>query len=326
MKRPSFISWEQVRVGAVLLVALGIIAIAIVRLGAAASLFSSRYPLTTFLANANGLRVGGSVMIAGKLAGTVREIEFLPVDPDTTRNLRLVIELDEKVRDQVRGDSRARLRTVGLLGDKVIDINPGTLAYPVLAAGDTIPAEPSVDYELVIERASGAIDELVTLTGDLRTITGGLVRGEGTAGQLLTNRALYDQLTGTLERTNQLVARLQNPNGTMGRMLDDPALYQNLVAVTGSLDSLTVRLQSTDGSLGRLMRDDTLYTRMVSVVGQADSLLHLMHDGNGAVSRLLTDQQLYDQMNKTVTDLNSLLEDVRRDPRRYLKGLIKVGF
>lgn len=326
MKRPSFISWEQVRVGSVLLIGLAILAVAIIRLGAATSLFSSRYPLTAFLANANGLRVGGSVMVAGKLAGTVRSIEFLPVDPDTTRNLRLILELDESVRDQVRGDSRAKLRTVGLLGDKVIDINPGTLEHQVLAAGDTILSEPSVDYDLVIERASGAIEELVTLTGDLRTITGGLVRGEGTAGQLLTNRTLYDELTGTLLRTNQLVARLQNPNGTMGRLLDDPALYQNLVSVTGSLDSLTSRLQSTDGTLGRLMRDDTLYTRMVSVVGQADSLLHIMHDGNGTLSRLLTDQQLYDRMNKTVIDLNALLEAVRNDPQRYLKGLIKVGF
>lgn len=326
MKRPSFISWEQVRVGAVLLAALAIIAVAVIRLGAAASLFSRRYPLTTYVANANGLRVGGSVMVAGKLAGTVREIEFLPVDPDTTRNLRLVLELDEAVRDQVRGDSRARLRTVGLLGDKVIDINPGTLEFGVLRPGDTIPSEPSVDYEMVMDRASGAIDQLVSLTGDLRTITGAMVRGEGTAGQLLTNRALYDQLTSTLERTNQLVARLQSSDGTVGRLLDDPALYRNLVSVTGSLDSLARGLQSGDGTLGRLMRDDTLYTRMVSVVGQADSLLHLVHDGDGTLARLLTDQQLYDHMNRSLTDLNSILEDVRRDPRRYLKGLIRVGF
>lgn len=324
MKRPSFISWEQLRVGAVILVALVVLGVAVLRLGTAANLFSSRYPLVTFLPNANGLRVGGSVMIAGKLAGTVREIEFMPVDSDTLHNLRLVLELDEGVREQVRGDSRAKLRTVGLLGDKVIDINPGTPRYQPLSSGDTIPSVPSVDYELVVERAAGAIDEVVLLTGDLRHITGGLVRGEGSAGQLLTNRALYDELTTTLQRTNQLVTRLQSPNGTMGRLMDDPALYENLVAVTGRLDSLATNLQSGDGTLGRLMRDDSLYTRMVGVVGEADSLLHLLRSGNGTASRLLNDQELYDRVNSTVNELSALLEDIRRDPRRYMKGLIRI--
>lgn len=324
MKRPSFISWEQLRVGAVILVALVVLGVAVLRLGAAANLFSTRYPLTTFLPNANGLRVGGSVMIAGKLAGTVREIEFMPVDSDTLHNLRLLLELDEGVREQVRGDSRAKLRTVGLLGDKVIDINPGTPGFDRLSPGDTIPSIPSVDYELVVERAAGAIDELVQLTGDLRRITGGLVRGEGTAGQLLTDRALYDQLTATLQRTNQLVDRLQSPDGTMGRLLGDAALYENMVSATGSLDSLATSLYSGDGTLARLMRDDTLYTRMVGVVAEADSLLGMLRGGDGTAAKLLNDQELYDRVNRTVSELSALIEDIRRDPRRYMKGLIRV--
>ena len=58
-------------------------------------------------------------------------------------------------------------------------------------------------------------------------------RGEGTVGQLLTNRALYDELNGTLARTNALVTRLQAPNGSFGKLLDDPALYQNLNGMIG---------------------------------------------------------------------------------------------
>ena len=324
MKRPSFISWEQLRVGVVVLVALGILTVAVVRLGAAANLFTSRTTLVTFISHANGLREGGSVMIAGKLAGTVREIEFLPVDRDTTRNLRVVLEIDESLLAQVRGDSRVRLRTVGLLGDRVVDISPGTIAHQVLQPGDTVPSVPTMDYDAVLEQASGAIDDLVALTTDLRTITGGLARGEGTAGQLLTNRALYDELTSTLDQTQRLVARLQNPDGSLGRLLDDPALYDNLAALTLRTDSLVVAFNSPDGTLGRLLRDDTLYTQMVGVVAGADTLLGLMRNGDGLAPRLLTDQELYDQLNKTITDLNAILSDLRANPERYLKGLIKV--
>jgi phospholipid/cholesterol/gamma-HCH transport system substrate-binding protein len=46
--------------------------------------------------------------------------------------------------------------------------------------------------------------------------------------------------------------------------------------------------------------------------------------GNGLASKLLTDQTLYDQLNKAVTDLNDILADVKRNPRKYTKGLVKV--
>lgn len=324
MKRPSFITWEQLRVGGVIVVAIAILIVAAVRLGAAANLFGDRYQLITFVPNANGLRVGGSVMIAGQLAGTVQEIEFLPPDRDTTRNLRLTLEINQELQEQVRADSRAKLRTLGLLGDKVVDISPGTSAYQVLAAHDTVPSVPTADYDVVIQQASGAVGDLVQLTADLRTITGGLVRGEGTAGQLLTNRALYDELTQTLSETNQLMRGLQNPNGTLGQLVNDPTLYRNLVAVTASMDSLVTQLASNEGTLGRLMHDDTLYTRVVGVVASADSLIHSARSGDGLVSKLLTDQQLYDQLNKTLTDLNAMLEDMRRNPEKYFKGVIKI--
>jgi len=324
VRRPTFISWEQLRVGLLILLALALLIIAVIRLGTAANLFTSRYTLYTFVANANGVREGGSVMIAGQLAGTVKEIQFLPPDGDTLRNLRLVLSLDQALQQQVRADSRAKVRTLGLLGDKVVDISVGTPRYSVLQDSDTILTAPTVDYDYVIAQASGAVVDVVQLTADLRSITGGLARGEGTVGQLLTSRDLYDDFTGTLQQTNRLLTRLQNRDGTLGRMLDDPTLYTNLNGAVASLDSLLGQLNSNQGTLGRLIRDDTLYTRLVSVVGGADSLLTLLHSGNGTASRLLTDQELYDRLNKTLTDLNSILEDVRRNPQKYTKGMIKV--
>lgn len=324
MKRSSFLTWEQLRVGALIVVALAVLGVATVRLGQAANLFGGRYSLVTFVPNANGLRVGGSVMIAGKLAGTVSEIEFLPPDADTTINLRLVLEVDESLQPQVRADSRARLRTLGLLGDKVVDITPGTAAYQALTPNDTVPSVPSVDYDVVLQQASGAVGDLVQLTADLRVITGSLVRGEGTAGQLLTNRELYDDLTTTLEQANGLVARLQNPDGSVGKLLEDPALYNNMVSLTASMDSLVTEIQDRDGTLGQLLHDDSLYTQMVGVVSSADSLITTVRTGNGLVPKLLTDQQLYDQLNKTLTDLNAVLADLRTNPQKYFRGLIKV--
>ena len=324
MKRSPTITWDQLRVGLVILIALGIIGVAVYKLGQAANLFAKRYELIAYLPDANGLRPGGAVMVAGQLAGTVKSIEFLPVDQDTTRNLRLTLQIDAGLQEQIRRDSRGKLRSMGLLGDKAFDITPGTPRARVLQAGDTVTVVQSLDYEAVIAQASSAVTDMVALTKDMRAITSGIVRGQGTIGQLVTNKALYDNLNGTLARANTMLAQFQNPNGTVGRLLNDPTLYTRLTGVIASTDSLVTTLNSTKGTAGLMLRDTTLYRNMVGITRGADSLMRSLTNGQGTASKLLTDQTLYDQLNKLVTDLSAVLADVRRDPSRYTKGMIKV--
>ena len=324
MRRSPSITWDQLRVGLVVALGVVVVGVAIYKLGQAANLFTKRYHLTAFLPDVNGLREGGSVMVAGQLAGTVTKIDFLPVDNDTTRNLRLELAVDDNVREQIRKDSKGKLRPLGLLGDKVFDITTGTPRYQPLRDGDTVTVVPSLDYEAVIAQASGAVNDMVALTKDLRAITGGLVKGEGTMGQLLTNRSLYDQLNGTLGRANSMLARFQNPNGTVGRMLEDPTLYNKLVGVITSTDSLVISINASKGTAGLLLRDTTLYANLLGITRGADSLMRSLTNGQGTASRLLTDQTLYDQLNKLVTDLSAIIADVRRDPSRYTKGMVKV--
>jgi phospholipid/cholesterol/gamma-HCH transport system substrate-binding protein len=324
MNRSPFITWDQLKVGLLILLAIVILGVAAVKLGQAANLFSERYELVALLPNASGLREGGSVTVAGQLSGIIESIEFLPADGDTTQNLKVTMKVDERTREQIRSDSRVKVRTMGLLGDKTLDISPGTVPNAILDPGDTLAVEPSLDYEQVLSQAAGAVGDMVQLTADLRAITGGLVRGEGTMGQLLSNRTLYDELAGTLTRTNTLLSRLQQPGGTFGRLLDDPALYERMVRLTGALDTLMRTMASSEGTLGKLMRDDTLYTRLTSIAASADSALRLMTQGQGFAARMLNDQALYDRLNKTLTDLSAILEDVRANPGKYTKGMVKV--
>lgn len=328
MRRSSAITWDQLKVGAVILIALVVMGVAILKLGQAAHLFSKRYTLVSFVPNSAGLRVGGQVTVAGQLAGAVKTIEFLPVDADTTRNLRVIIEVDKEVQPQVRRDSQAKLKTLGLLGDKVFDISPGTPKFAALQDGDTLRLGEALDYEAVLQQASGALDQVVTLTGSLQKVANGVVQGQGTVGQLLTNRQLFDNLNSTLATTNTLMARLQNPRGTLGQLLNDPTLYNNLNRVLGSADTLVAQLgggiSTGNGTVAKLLNDDQLYLRLVSTVSGMDTLVNAMSRGNGTVKKLFTDQELYDQLLKSVTSLNQVLTDVQRDPRRYTRGLIRV--
>ena len=328
MKRSTGVTWDQLKVGAVMLIAIIIIGIAILKLGQAANLFSKRYTLVSFVPNTVGLREGGQVTVAGQLAGSVKSIEFLPIDADTMRNLRITVEIDRNVRAQIRRDSEAKLKTLGLLGDKVFDITPGTPRYPELQPGDTIPLGVAADYEAVLAQASGALDQVVTLTNSLQKVADGVTAGEGTLGQIITNRQLYDNLNSTLSSSNALMVRLQSPRGTVGQLLNDPSVYNNLSRMLVSADTLVAQLgagvNSENGTFGKLLRDDQLYNRLVSAVSGVDSLVGVMQRGEGPMAKLFTDDQMYTQLLQAVTSLNTVLTDVRRDPRRYTKGLISI--
>ncbi|MDQ3083100.1 MAG: hypothetical protein M3R07_12915, partial [Gemmatimonadota bacterium] len=63
MKRSTGVTWDQLKVGAVMLVAIVIIGVAILKLGQAANLFSERYMLVAFVPNTAGLKEGGQVTV-----------------------------------------------------------------------------------------------------------------------------------------------------------------------------------------------------------------------------------------------------------------------
>lgn len=331
MKRSSFITYDQLKVGSLIFIGILLIGVALYKLGKAVNLFSKRYELQAYLKEAGGLRVGGSVMVAGQLAGTIKEITLLPVDMDTSRNVRLVVGIDQKLQEQVRGDSRARVKTLGLLGDKIIDISPGTPKTSPLQNGDTLKVSEALDYEQVLTKAASAVDDVVGLAHDMRALTKSLVSGKGTIGQLLTNPALYNQLESTLGRTNALLARVQNSNGTLSRFLDDPRLYDQMVSAVGGVDSMLVSMRSRNSTLGRLITDSTMYSQAVStmqsftaIAANADTLVKNMAAGKGMLGKALTDDQLYTSLQKLIDDFSALVADIRKDPSRYTRGLVKI--
>src|SRR5580658_7446324 len=182
MKRATRISWEELRVGVVVLIAIAAGVFGMFELGQAANLFTSRYRLVGYVKNAKGLSKGAAVTIDGEVAGSIEAIEFLPVSEDTTRNLKITVAIDRRLQPQVRGDSRATLQSLGLLGDKVFNISSGTAKYSVLEPGDVVPMATSLDYDQVIQQTGVAVTALVALTQDLKSISGNIMKGEGTMG------------------------------------------------------------------------------------------------------------------------------------------------
>lgn len=320
MRRGTPLTWEQLRVGLLIIGGLAIGALALVLVGRTGNVFGERYRLITMVRSAAGLVPGAAVQLAGQTVGQVDRVDFIPVDerPASGEAVALWLDVNVEVQDQIRTDSRAQVRTQGLLGDRLIDISPGSPDASVLASGDTLAAARPVDYDALIADGAQAVGDLVEITDNLSELTRGVLEGQGMLGRLVTDSLLYERLVGVASSMDRLLGAAAEPEGTLMRMLSDDSLYLSMQRTATALDSTTARVARGEGTVGRLLVDDSLYTRLLTTVGRTDSLLARVESGEGSFGRMLEDPRLYEELLRSVVDLGTLLEDVRRDPERYV--------
>lgn len=329
MTRRRSLGWQRVRVTALIAMGVLLLAFGVYRVGKIFDVFASRYSLTILVPNVSGLREGAPVTLAGQRVGQVKNIEFIPVEHKRgADNLIIELKIAEDVRTQIRRDSRAYLRAQGLLGDKFIDISPGSGKANILQPGDTIDSELVMDIEQFLARGGALLDSASQAVGNVRLITGGLVRGKGTMGQLLTNEQLYARMLATTQNLQSTLQQFNNPNGTFGRMMRDPALYHQVVAAVTRVDSLGGAILRGQGSLGKLLNSDELYRSLYSGVSRADSaignfgqVLSRLNNGNGTLQKLTSDSKMYDEFLKALVDLQTLIADLRADPKKFVPNV-----
>jgi phospholipid/cholesterol/gamma-HCH transport system substrate-binding protein len=313
---------RQLRVAALAIGALAIFAWAVVRVGSLFDVFTPRYEVTTLVPTAAGLREGAPVTVAGQQAGQVTGIEFIPLEEVAdTNHIRVVMELSRSVAGQVRTDSRAQIRAAGLLGDKFVDISPGTPGRPEVADGGAIASASSVDLDLVLDRAVTMLDSTQVFINELADVAGSLARGEGTLGALLVDDALYDRFATASGQLSSLLGTLTRGDGTVGRLIHDPEIYESLTSTLGRLDTLSARIEAGEGSIGRMLASDSLYVGLMqsavaadSALGSLAAVLGQIRSGEGTLGRMASDPGLYDELLKTITDLQTVIAAIREDP------------
>jgi phospholipid/cholesterol/gamma-HCH transport system substrate-binding protein len=320
MNSTSRISWTQIRVGVAVTVALIVLSVAVFFIGETGAVFGERYNIVTLMPSANGLIRGAGVRLAGQDVGKVDEITFVPVrerqHPDHV--LRITLAINRSVQEQIRFDSEARIRTQGLLGDKVIDLTPGDPALPVLEDGDTIASAIAIDYEQMLGSASQLVDDLAAMLRNMRSIADTLLAGQGTAGRLLMDTTLYAELLNTSRSMNSFLSAVGRGEGALAQLAQDDQLYQDLRSVVAGMDTLTATLISGEGTLSRLLTDDSLYTNLNSTSARADSLLGALESGEGTLGQMLNDQELYESLLKLLVDVQAVVTELRENPRKYV--------
>lgn len=320
MRRSANVTWDQVRAGFLLMFALLILALGVFMVGRTGHVFGERYQLVTFMQSAAGLVPGATVQLAGQTVGQVERIQLVRPEDRTVAGQPVAVWLaiNREVQEQIRSDSRAQTRTQGLLGDKIIDIAPGSPEMPILQPGDTIISSQPLDYQMLLEEASTAIYGLTELTQNLAELTSGLLAGEGTAGMLITDDALYERLVELSGSLDTVLTVVSSGEGTLGQLLVDDSLYVHLTGAAAAFDSITTAIADGRGSLGRLLATDSLYATLVSAAQRSDSVLAMVEAGEGSAGKLLSDDALYEALLQTIVDLNTIITELREDPSKYI--------
>jgi phospholipid/cholesterol/gamma-HCH transport system substrate-binding protein len=312
-----------------------IVAVAIVLMGGGGvDLFTDTIQYRTFFPEANGLKAGSEVWLAGVEVGQVRAVAFSdPNDIEALEAIEVVLEVDETVSPRIRKDSVASLRTIGLLGDKYVEIRSGTPDAPVTPRDGIIQGISLSTFDELVGVGRSTARGFNELMIDLRTLVETINEGEGSMGKLVHDADLYKNLNTTLTQTNRLLQTAQQGSGTLGRAMTDPALYNNLVTasastrrVIASLDStlrsanvLLAQMQQGEGTVGKLTTDPALYNQMVTTLNRLDNLAQSVERGEGSLGRLVQQDTLVQEMEGLVLDLRTLVRDLQANPKKYFK-------
>ncbi len=342
--KSKVLSWTDLRVGLVVVASLGILAFTLLYIGGGGgSPFTRRYVVKALMSDVNGLKPGAPVRVGGVEVGSVTRVGF--AGQGARGLVEVEMRLDQGVKGRVTTESQATLGSLGLLGEKAVDITTSTRGTPVesgglirAAAEDpfkgllTDASESTAHLRRILARmdaGEGLIgkalrdEELYTRMVDvsrrLQTVMEKIESSDSPLGRLVNDREMAESLSASARGLQAVVSRVEEGQGALGALSKDQELADQLKGVAANLNDLTSRLRRGEGTVGKLFHDDALFRRVDNVSKRLDSLLDRLEKGQGTVGRLLQDPELYENLNATLKEARRLVEDVRKDPRKYLR-------
>lgn len=332
MEPKKTVTWKDLKVGLLAVSSFIIVTVTILMMGGGKfELFKEKIRYKTHFPEANGLKVGAEVWLVGVEIGGVKSIRFAEMRGPSA--VEVVFEVDAEARGRIRNDSIASLRTMGLLGDKYVEITAGTPDSPRVAPGGVVKGMSLSLFDEVIGVGKTTAQGFNDVMFQLQQLSAAINHGEGTIGNMIHNPELYQDLTASIQRTTKLIETAQSGPGSMGQLMSNPALYENLVAsstamretvansrrTVASADSLVQQLRRTDGTLGKLTTDPALYDQVQTMLTRMDGLLRKVERGEGTLGQLTQRDTTSRELEGLLIDLRSLVHDFKQNPKRYLK-------
>jgi phospholipid/cholesterol/gamma-HCH transport system substrate-binding protein len=336
MAQRRSLTWTELRVGFLVIASFALLIIAIFFIGGESGFLTEKYTILAYFPAANGLKGGAEVHLEGVTIGNVGCATWMawkcnPVrisnDADPLRAVEVEMQVDRRYQNQIRTDSRVSMDTVGLLGDRTIEITRGPGKGEPLSDRGVLQGEDVPEIKEVIRGANDVLSNLNALSEQFKQITEKIKSGQGTLGKLLNDPAIYEHLDQTIRSANKsvdnvtvkvtdlvtsvdaLVADAHKGKGTVGRLINDPALYDNVnesvTRLTRRVDELIERVEKGEGTAAKFLNDPALYNNANKLVENTNKMV--------------------DSTNKAVTDANQLITQAKDMFARIDRGEGTIG-
>jgi phospholipid/cholesterol/gamma-HCH transport system substrate-binding protein len=271
------------------------------------------YTLDVVFDSAAGLDRDASVQIAGVEVGRVEAISL----KDGKALVRLRIAGNVKLEK----DSIAAIKTHGILGEKYVELHPGTHGADSLAPGEQITkTESPTDIDRLLYQIGKIADDVRGVTSSLNRVIAGEA-GEEAIKSILKNakdftknlndvivsneaalRAALDntrQLTGNL---NQIVTR--NDQKVTQVMDNLKTASVEMEKTFATLSEITGGVNRGEGTLGQLIKDKTTADKLNKTLASLQEVTEKINEGRGSIGKLINDDETVKNLNEGLAGIN----------------------
>jgi len=287
----------EFKVGLTVLTALIVSIVAIVWLKEMSIAQKKHMYIVTF-PSTGGLAASDQVQVNGIRKGQVKDMQLA--------GDHVVVRLELAHDVVITRPSVVAIRDVGLMGEKVIavDLRYGA-AYDVR---DTITGVYQQGLAEVMGQLGSSVDAVADVAENLKQLTASLAEG----GALQTTLADFSATS------HELRGLVTDNRVTLTHAMSDFA------EASRSTRSLTVDKQeqvrsAIDHFASTAARMDSLSGRLDSLRQSLQGVATRVNGGDGTLGKLVSDDRLYDEMHSSIASLKSLIEDVKKNPKKYVK-------
>ncbi len=269
------------------------------------------YRVYVLFDSAAGVVRNSPVRIAGVHVGKVERISLERGQAKVALRIPPDVHLFE--------DARAYLRSEGLLGEKYIEIFPGSEEKPRLEEEGLIQqgAAP-VSIEQVLSRLSGIGEGFEGVLQPLGQLLKGidpekvrnLVSNFETVSRDFPN--LMADARETLSNIKDISAKVQRGEGTLGKLISDEEAYRDAGRTLVALREIVEKVQRGEGTLGKLVSDEEAYRDAGRTLVALREIVERVQRGEGTLGKLLNDDGAYRDARKTLVALREMTEKVQR--------------
>ena len=351
------IQWSQLRVGALVLLAMTVlIGLILLMSSSSGGLFARKLVLRAYFENAAGLKDGAPVTLEGVTIGNVIHVRVIPERNPTP--VEVTMRVSHEYLRGLHTDSTATISQAGVLGDSYVDLSSTHASGPTPVNNAELKASGSPSIQDVVRNSNesiveihgmlrkidtlvdalnsrhGAVGELIndpelagkvkTIAADLETITGAIAGGKGSLGKLITDDTLYNRANSAVDRLDRITTALDSGKGSAGKLLKDDSLYDNLNAAVTNVNQMVTEINAGKGALGMMAKDPAFAAKLDDTINRLDLILQGMNEGKGTLGQLVQNRSLYDHADQTLDQAQQLVKGIREDPKKYLVIRMKV--